>query len=64
MFRQSVGLTMIAGAQAPVKLDSEQTVEREFANLLEVDDVSMDDFWKDAINGVQHVHISDFLLGS
>ena len=54
--------------QVTYKLDSEQTVEREFANLLEIDDqypkyvVSMDDFWKDTIDGVQHVHISDFLL--
>ena len=54
--------------QVTYKLDSAQTVEREFANLLAIDDqypkyvVSMDDFWKDTIDGVQHVHISDFLL--
>jgi len=54
--------------QVTYKLDSEQTVEREFSNLLEIDDqypkyvVSMDDFWKDTIDGVQHMHISDFLL--
>ena len=54
--------------QVTYKLDSEQTVEREFANLLEIDDqypkyvVSMDDFWKDTIDGVKHIHISDFLL--
>jgi len=56
--------------QVTYKLDSEQTIEREFSNLLEIDDqypkyvISMDDFWKDTINGVQHIHISDFLLSS
>ena len=54
--------------QITYKLESEQTVEREFSNLLEIDDqypkyvISMDDFWKDTIDGVQHIHISDFLL--
>ena len=54
--------------QVTYKLDSEQTVEREFANLPDIDDqypkyvVSMDDFWKDTIDGVKHIHISDFLL--
>lgn len=44
------------------------TVRREFAPLLELKDhypkyvVSMDPFWKDAIEGVKHVHIADFLL--
>ena len=56
--------------QVAYKLDSEQTIEREFSNLLEIDDqypkyvISMDDFWRDTINGVQHIHISDFLLNN
>lgn len=56
--------------QVAYKLESEQTVEREFASLLAVDDqypkyvVTMDDFWKDSIEGVKHVHVTDFLLGS
>ena len=55
--------------QVAYKLENEQTIEREFSNLLEIDDqypkyvISMDDFWKDTINGVQHIHISDFLRG-
>ena len=55
--------------QVTYKLDSEQTVEREFSNLLKIKDqypkyvISMDDFWKDSIDGVQHIHITDFLTG-
>ena len=26
--------------------------------------VTMDDFWKDSVEGVRHFHISDFLLDS
>lgn len=54
--------------QVAYKLESEQTVEREFSPLLAVDDhypkyvVTMDDFWKDSIEGVKHVYIEDFLL--
>jgi len=56
--------------QVAYKMESPQTVEREFATLLAVDDqfpkyvVTMDDFWKDSINGVQHLYITDFLLGT
>lgn len=55
--------------QVAYKLDSEQTVEREFSPLLAINDhypkyvVSMDDFWKDNMDGVKHVHIADFLKG-
>lgn len=55
-------------AQVAYKLENEQTVEREFGNLLSVDDqylkyvVTMDDFWKESIEGVKHLYISDFLL--
>lgn len=54
--------------QVAYKLESEQTVNREFGNFLAIDDqypkyvVTMDDFWKDDINGIKHFFISDFLL--
>ena len=54
--------------QVAYKLDSPQTVEREFSALLEIKDqfpkfvVTMDDFWKESIEGVLHFYISDFLL--
>jgi len=54
--------------QVAYKLESEQTVEREFSPLLAVADnypkyvVTMDDFWKDSIEGVKHLYINDFLL--
>ncbi len=50
------------------KLDNEQTINREFGNLLSIADqfpkyvVTMDEFWKDSIEGVKHLYISDFLL--
>lgn len=54
--------------QVAYKLESENTVSREFEPLLTIRDqypkyvVTMDDLWKDSIEGVKHVHISDFLL--
>jgi len=54
--------------QVCYKLESEQTVEREFSPLLAITDnypkyvVTMDDFWKDNIQGIEHKHIKDFLL--
>lgn len=54
--------------QVAYKLESEQTVEREFSSLLSIQDqfpkfvVTLDDFWQEAVEGVQHVHLSDFLL--
>ncbi|MBN3580920.1 ATP-binding protein [Algoriphagus aestuarii] len=54
--------------QVAYKLESEQTVEREFSSLLAIKDqfpkfvVTLDDFWKEDVEGVQHVHLSDFLL--
>ncbi len=53
--------------QVAYKLDSKQTVDREFSPLLAIDDhypkyvVTMDEFWKDNIEGIKHLHISDFL---
>lgn len=54
--------------QVAYKLENEQTVNREFGNLLAINDqypkyvVTMDDFWKDSIDGVKHLYITDFLL--
>lgn len=53
--------------QVAYKLESPQTVEREFSPLLAVKDqypkylITMDDFWKDNMEGVRHLHISEFL---
>ena len=54
--------------QVAYKLESQQTADREFFPLLNIDDqhpkyvVTMDDFWKDSIEGVKHLYISDFLM--
>lgn len=54
--------------QVAYKLDSSQTVEREFSYLLAIDDqypkyvVTMDEFWKENVEGVRHLYITDFLL--
>jgi predicted AAA+ superfamily ATPase len=54
--------------QVAYKIENQQTIDREFGNLLTIKDqypkyvVTMDNFWKDSINGVEHIHISDFLL--
>ena len=53
--------------QVTYRMESDATVEREFAPLLAVNDhypkyvVSMDDLWQDNIEGVRHRHIADFL---
>lgn len=54
--------------QVAYKLESEATVEREFGSLIAIPDqhpkyvVTMDEFWKENVDGVQHRHIADFLL--
>jgi len=54
--------------QVAYKLESQATIDREFNTLLEIRDnhpkyvVTMDEFWRDNIDGVKHVHIADFLL--
>jgi predicted AAA+ superfamily ATPase len=54
--------------QVAYKLESQETVNREFGNLLAVNDqypkyvVTMDEFWQDNIEGIKHCHMSDFLL--
>ena len=55
--------------QVTYKLENRQTAEREFSTLLDIKDqfpkfvVTMDTFWKESVEGVQHYYISDFLLG-
>lgn len=54
--------------QVAYKLESEQTAAREFGPLLAVKDqypkyvVTMDEFWKESVEGIKHSHIADFLL--
>jgi len=53
--------------QVAYKMTDTSTIDREFAPLLEIKDnypkyvVSMDKNWQDNIDGVQHIHIADFL---
>ena len=53
--------------QVTYRMESDATVEREFAPLLAIADhypkfvVSMDDVWHDNIEGVRHMHIAEFL---
>lgn len=54
--------------QVAYKITDQTTIDREFMPLLEIKDhhpkyvVTMDEMWKDNIEGVQHKHIADFLL--
>lgn len=54
--------------QVAYKLESEQTVQREFGNLLAINDqfpkyvITMDEFWRDSIEGIRHLYITEFLL--
>lgn len=54
--------------QVAYKLESQSTVEREFSQLIAIEDqypkfvVTMDDFWRESIEGVKHLYITDFLL--
>lgn len=54
--------------QVAYKLESQATIDREFNPLLEIRDnypkyvVTMDEFWRDNIDGIKHMHIADFLL--
>jgi len=55
--------------QVAYQMSSEKTISREFAPLLMVKDhypkyvVSMDENFKDNIEGVKHVYLGDFILG-
>ncbi len=54
--------------QVAYKMTEKTTIEREYKPLLEIKDhypkyvVTMDEIWKDNIEGIQHKHIADFLL--
>lgn len=54
--------------QVAYKMTEQTTIEREYKPLLEIKDhypkyvVTMDEVWKDNIEGIQHKHIADFLL--
>ena len=54
--------------QVAYKLESQETVNREFSPLLEIRDqypkfvVTMDEFWQENVEGVRHFYITDFLL--
>ena len=54
--------------QVAWKMSGQSTIDREFAPLLEIKDhhpkyvVTMDETWKDNIEGIKHKHIADFLL--
>lgn len=54
--------------QVAYKLESEKTILREFAPLQAISDnhpkfvITMDEFWNENKDGIQHQHISEFLL--
>ena len=54
--------------QVAYKISEQSTIDREFNPLLEIKDhypkyvVTMDEKWKDNIEGIRHKHIADFLL--
>jgi predicted AAA+ superfamily ATPase len=54
--------------QVAYKMTEQTTIDREFTPLLEVKDnhpkyvVTMDEIWKDNIEGIRHKHIADFLM--
>jgi predicted AAA+ superfamily ATPase len=54
--------------QVAFRMEATSTVDREFSPLLEIRDhhskyvVTMDEIWHDNIEGIQHMHIADFLL--
>jgi len=54
--------------QVAYKITEQTTIDREFRPLLEIKDhypkyvVTMDEMWKDNIEGIRHKHIADFLL--
>ena len=54
--------------QVAYKMTGKSTIDREFKPLLEIRDhhpkyvVTMDDIWRDNIEGIKHIHIADFLL--
>ena len=53
--------------QVSYRMETDSTIEREFAPLLAIDDhypkfvVSMDEVWQDNMEGIRHIHLADFL---
>ncbi len=56
--------------QVSYKLESQKTIDREFSVLMQIKDnypkyvVTMDEFWRENIEGIKHFYISDFLLSA
>lgn len=54
--------------QVAYKLESEETVKREFSPLQEIADnypkyvITMDELWKENLGGVEHIYIANFLV--
>lgn len=54
--------------QVAFRMEAQSTIDREFSPLIEIRDhhakyvVTMDDVWRDNIEGINHKHIADFLL--
>ncbi|MEI7898396.1 MAG: ATP-binding protein [bacterium] len=54
--------------QVAYKMTDQSTIDREFKPLLEIKDhhpkyvITLDEMWKDNIEGIRHKHIADFLL--
>lgn len=59
---------MLVYIQVAYLLPEKSTIDREFEPLLKIQDnhpkyvVTMDQYWKDNVEGVKHYHIADFLL--
>jgi len=56
--------------QVTLVLENEKTINREFGNLLEINDnypkmvISTDEGYRNTVNGVEHVNLRAFLLGN
>ncbi len=54
--------------QVSYKMTEKSTIEREYKPLLAIKDnypkyvVTMDEIWSDTIEGIEHLHVADFLL--
>jgi len=56
--------------QVAYKMTEKETYEREYKPLMKIKDnypkyiLTMDKLWKDNIDGIEHLHIADFLVGN
>ena len=56
--------------QVAYKMTEKETIEREYKPLLKIKDnypkyvLTMDNTWKDNIEGIKHMHIADFLINN